>query len=135
MHPNFLTLAVLSAEEGRTVPPLAAPFVRLLLLKAVIKLVHERNPRDGRKLLNEALVLAKALIVSDDAVAGLLTLGVSEASAVVALRKHAGNPQLAASELLEEFDAKRKATDERKAQVAVGPILTELELEPSLAKC
>ena len=37
VNPNFLKLAIMHAEEGRAVPPLAAPFVRLLLLKGVIK--------------------------------------------------------------------------------------------------
>ena len=60
VNPNFLKLAVMNAEEGRPVPPLAAPFVRLLLLQGVIQLVHERNVPKAIETLKEAHVLCKS---------------------------------------------------------------------------
>jgi hypothetical protein len=38
-----LQILTQKALQGRPVPPLAAPFVRLLLLTGVVKLGHERN--------------------------------------------------------------------------------------------
>ena len=60
VNPNFLKLAIMNAEEGRPVPPLAAPFVRLLLLQGVIHLVHERNVKKAIQTLGEARVLCKS---------------------------------------------------------------------------
>jgi hypothetical protein len=60
VNPNFLKLAVMNAEEGRPVPPLAAPFVRLLLLQGVIQLMHERNVPKAIGTLKEAQVLCKS---------------------------------------------------------------------------
>lgn len=60
VNPNFLKLAVMNAEEGRPVPPLAAPFVRLLLLQGVIQMMHERNVPKAIGTLKEAQVLCKS---------------------------------------------------------------------------
>ena len=102
VNPNFLKLAIINAEEGRPVPPLAAPFVRLLLLRGVIKLGHENNAQAAVETLQEAHALCKALIVDSSAIGHLLKLGASEETAIVALRRSAGDVQRAAGEILDQ---------------------------------
>lgn len=58
-------------------PPLAAPFVRLLLLQGVINL-GERNQQAAAEKLAEAHALCKALMVDPAAVDELLKLGASQ---------------------------------------------------------
>ena len=120
VNPNFLKLAIMHAEEGRAVPPLAAPFVRLLLLKGVIKLGHERDVTGAIVTLQEAQALCRALVVDPGAMSELLRLGASPESAVVALRKAAGDVQRAASEILDQVDKASQAKQDRAKQRALG---------------
>jgi hypothetical protein len=73
-HPLLISSAPL---QGRPVPPLAAPFVRLLLLQGVINLGEGKQQAAADKLA-EAHALCKALMVDPEAVDGLLKLGASQ---------------------------------------------------------
>jgi len=121
VNPNFLTVALLNAETGNSaVPPLAAIWVRSLLLKAVITIVHENKKEEGRKLLDQANALCKALQVDRGAVLSLCSLGISEETAIVALRKHGGNVQAAGATVLEDFEKQRQIKKERAKQRSFG---------------
>ena len=120
VNPNFLKLAVINAEQGRTVPPLAAPFVRLLLLQGVIKLLHARNVGAAISSLKEAHALCSALVVDQDALDELMRLGASEDAAIVALRQSGGNIERAGGEILDRMEARRAADSDRAKQRRLG---------------
>jgi NACalpha-BTF3-like transcription factor len=121
VNPNFLKLAIFNAEQGRAVPPLAAPFVRLLLLKGVIRLLHERDARAAIETLTEAGALCKALEVDPEHTEQLLQLGTSEEGAIAALRKAGGDVQRAAVDILDQVEKGRVAAEDRKKQRMFGP--------------
>ncbi|CAJ1331016.1 unnamed protein product [Effrenium voratum] len=119
---NFLTLAEVRAEQGRTLPPDVLPAVRLWLLRGIAKAC--RGYAGAAEDLERAALFLQALQVDESVVDMLVNLGVRQGvtrvQAVAALRRAEGNGDNAATCLLAAAEHYRAAHKERQAQHKFG---------------
>lgn len=113
---NFLTIAEVQAEQGRTLPPeLIAP-ARLLLLRGIAKQCCGEASTD----LNRAALLLRGLRVNEASVSELMMLGTTRLQAVAALRRSGGVADRAAEQLMNALPQQKVSRQKREAQLALG---------------
>mmetsp|Transcript_102556 Transcript_102556/g.290040 ORF Transcript_102556/g.290040 Transcript_102556/m.290040 type:complete len:632 (+) Transcript_102556:57-1952(+) len=116
---NFLALAEVQAERGRTLTPDVVPLVRLWLLRGMAR--HYRGEQGGAKAdLERAALFAAALRVDDVAVTSLLLMGATRTQAVAALRRAEGNADRAAADWMDGEKQRSAAKKERDEQRHLG---------------
>lgn len=116
---NFLALAEIQAEQGRTLTPEVVPLVRLWLLRGIAQQCRG-DPGLGRADLERAALFVAALRVDEAAVHNLLMLGATRVQAIAALRRAQGHADKAAADWLDGEKQRAAARAEREEQRKLG---------------
>jgi hypothetical protein len=125
---NFLTLAQVQAEQGKTLPPEVLPSVRLWLLRGVAR--RCRGDPEASADLQRAAIFMQGLRVHEDDISNLLTLGASRLQAIAALRRSGGNADAAAEALLAGATQKGQQRVDREAARKFGKTADGSFVEP-----
>jgi NACalpha-BTF3-like transcription factor len=114
VHTNFVTLALVQADVGNAVPPLAAVFCRLFLLQGVAH-YFGGNATKSKERLDWAFTLCSSLrtVSSLESISSLVdAVNISKSKAISALRRSEGNLNQAA-ELVEKDKTDALEQEER----------------------
>ena len=122
VHKNFLTLALVQAEQGLPVPAVAFIFVRLFLLQAVA-FHYKGHSIKAKERLDWAESLAQSLraVSTPDVVAQLCEVtNVTRNQAISALRRSNGDINIAAELASADRENDRQSDQRRKKQALLG---------------
>ena len=124
VHSNFITLALVQAEMNNPIPPLCALFVRLFLLQGIAKRVlRGDHDAEGKKRLEWARVFCNRLrsVCPADTVDHLCNAYlVDRFTAVSALRRSNGDPEVAGNLICVGRNEENQAERKRRRQQRIG---------------
>mmetsp|Transcript_26396 Transcript_26396/g.57879 ORF Transcript_26396/g.57879 Transcript_26396/m.57879 type:complete len:790 (+) Transcript_26396:259-2628(+) len=124
VHSNFITLALVQAEMNNPIPPLCALFVRLFLLQGIAKKVGRGDHEaEGEQRLEWARVFCNRLrsVCPADTVDHLCNAYlVDRFTAVSALRRSNGDPEVAGNLICVGRNEENHAERRRRRQQRIG---------------
>jgi len=122
VHVNFVTLALVQADMGKPVPPMAEIFVRLFLLQGIAAHL-EGETEKGQELLAQSASLLESLrnASPDSSIQQLLeVMDITRSQAIHALRRSQGDVNEAAAVVREDEEKTEEAERKRSTQNDIG---------------